>query len=58
MGKRLRCRLGNHEWELTGKGDDMICKFCGKEFDDDRPVGDIDEATRSRWEAKDDYGGA
>jgi len=53
MGKRLRCRMGQHEWKLVDeeKGDDMICKFCGKEFDDDGIVGDLNE--RKWWEPSD-----
>ena len=54
MGKRLRCKLGQHEWKLTGKGNDMICKFCGKEFDDGI-VGDMNK--KKWWQSHGDMGG-
>ncbi len=43
MGKPFRCKLGMHEWKLKGKGNDMNCKFCGKEYDNDEPVGDFNK---------------
>jgi len=48
MGKPFRCRLGQHKWKITGKDDDMKCQFCGKEFDDNGPVGDMNK--RKWWE--------
>ena len=54
MGKPFRCKLGQHDYKITGKGYDMVCRYCGKEFDDDGIVGDMNK--KSGWEGSGDSG--